>query len=179
MLIRVPKDKCPFINSLCTWLPDWSVQDQNLCTKMQLSTTRVNFTNASVSQFNYVKFLSKFRSSHKDVHDLNTILGLHSVDLLHYDIISANDPLLKPEHQSFCKNKHINTLVPFVHPNTLKCKVEKCSQWYKCVILHLKYDGYVIKVCSDLRTGTMEFYTQANSFMIYLDGSKWNSESGY
>lgn len=143
---------------------------------MQLSTSRVNFTNTSVSQFNYVKFLSKFRSSRKDVHDLNTILGLHYVDLSHYDIISDDDPLLKHEHQPSCQSKNINSLVPFLHPKKLKFKVEKNPQWHKCVVLHVKRNGYVMEISCDLRTRTMDLYTQANSYSMlysYLNGSKW------
>lgn len=141
---------------------------------MQLSTNRVNFTNSSVSQFNYVKFLSKFRSSHKDVHDLNTILGLHSaVDISDYDIISDVNVLLEPKYKrAIWQNKNSKSLVPFVSRKKLKFYGEKYCQWYKCVILFVKNEDFVVEISCDLKTRTMKLYTSAKGYILHYKESK-------
>lgn len=141
---------------------------------MQLSTNRVNFTNTSVSQFNYVKFLSKFRSSrHRDVQDIKTILGLHSEDLSYYDIISVAGAIIKPKYQrALSKYKNNKSIVPFVSSKKLKFYVEKCFLWYQCVIVVVKRDGFVTEISCDLKTRTMKLCTKAESCVIRLKGNK-------
>lgn len=117
---------------------------------MQLSTNRVNFTTASVAQFNYMKFLSQFRSKDKkDVQDIVTILGLHTDDVATFDKFYISD-YAAPKYYCVLENRTRQSLVPYV-TKKLSFNIEKTSKWFH-VIIDINPN---IKMECDLRTATL------------------------
>lgn len=136
---------------------------------MQLSTSRVNFTNTSVSQLNYVKFLSK-RSSQKGVQDIVTILGLHTDDATTFCVTNTSEEKLCLVHA--VEKIHYWSLVPY-HPKQLKYNFIRPSEWFKTVLLVENHSNYVTRIECDLRSGTIDVVLSQkdNSFKILFRNS--------
>ncbi|VVC98382.1 unnamed protein product [Leptidea sinapis] len=105
---------------------------------MQLSTSRVKFTNSSISQFNYVKFLCKYQSKRKGIQDIVTILGLHSDNVASFDrdFLGVSSGVLKRKKES--------TLMVYVSKK-LRFNFARTSKWFVIVLngecgAQLEYD---------------------------------------
>lgn len=94
---------------------------------MQLSTNRVNFTTTTVAQFNYMKFLSQFRSKDKkDVQNIVTILGLHTDDVAIFDISECEYE--EPKQCSALESRVFKSLIPYV-TKKLSFNLSRNSNW--------------------------------------------------
>lgn len=146
---------------------------------MQLSTNRVNFTNSSVAQFNYVTFLSQFRSRRKGVQDIGNIVRLHNDDfaLLKAEV-SPKIKLLRAVSKCLINNR---ALVLYVPPKKLKMFAPKTMQWYRFQMLVLKRENYKVHLECDLKISVMVIKVLINSeanvlCTIYVPRSSLTSE---
>ncbi|XP_075974205.1 formin protein cappuccino isoform X2 [Anticarsia gemmatalis] len=121
---------------------------------MQLSTNRVNFTNTSVAQFNYVTFLSQFRSRKKGVQDIGSVLRLHNDD---FALMSAGfAPKIKFQRavsKCFPSNR---ALVVYVPQKKLTMNVPKSLQWYRFVMFVLNRENQKIQIECDMKMSVIE-----------------------
>ncbi|XP_068632499.1 uncharacterized protein [Battus philenor] len=104
---------------------------------MQLGTSRVNFTNSSITHFNYVKLLNKHQSAESGVHNILTLLGLHSDDLTYVDF---NTKVRRVRRKLFRKSppaKHYKELIPYDRKK-MTINIDKTWRWFRIVILTLK-----------------------------------------
>lgn len=124
---------------------------------MQLSTNRVNFTNASVAQFNYVKFLSQFRSRKNGVQDIGNILRLHNNGFALKGGFTTKVKFRRAVSKCLHKNR---ALVLYVAQKKLIMKIPKCLQWYRFVILVLIGENHKILIEFDIKMSmiTINFY---------------------
>lgn len=132
---------------------------------MQISTSRVNFTNSSVAHFNYVKFLGQHRSAEKGVQDIVTILGLHTDEItINTGLVSAARRFRSASRRS---RKRDWVLVAL---NTLRFKIERSSQWCRSVIITMKSERQRVKVECDLAIGVMTMeYEITSSYVISIE----------
>lgn len=121
--------------------------------KMQLSTNRVNFTSASISQLNYAKFLCKSGSTQKGIEDIVTILGLHRDNFSREKRLNVVSRRLRSTARRL-RNK--GALVPFVPPKNVKFNFEKPVSWYIVVVFALYNENCEIQLMCDLRTGVLK-----------------------
>ncbi|CAH2076213.1 unnamed protein product, partial [Iphiclides podalirius] len=66
---------------------------------MQLATSRVHFTSSSIAQCNYVRLLNKHQSAERGIHNIVTLLGLHSEDLTYLDFDTKLSSFFKVDNQ--------------------------------------------------------------------------------
>ncbi|XP_026732319.1 formin-2-like isoform X2 [Trichoplusia ni] len=123
---------------------------------MQLSTNRVNFTNSTVAQFNYVEFLSQYRSRRRGTHNYGNILRLHNDDVASSVVETESSTKIK-FHRFLSKClKYKRALVLYVPPKKLTTKVPKTSQWYRYVIFVLYKGNQIILVQCDIKMLSIE-----------------------
>lgn len=120
---------------------------------MQLSTNRVNFTNNSVAQFNYVTFLSQFRSRRKGLQDIGNIVRLHNDD---FALLKAEvSPKYKLLQTSKCV-KNDRALVLYVRQKKLRLNATKHLQWYRFQMFVLNSENHKVHIECDLIMAAME-----------------------
>lgn len=115
---------------------------------MQLSTNRVNFTNTSVAQFNYVTFLSHFRSRKKGVQDIGNIVRLHNDGYTTLKGFSLKTKFQRAVSKCLEKNRAV---VLYVR-RKLRINVPQDLQWYRFVIFVLNKGNEKIVFECDMRT---------------------------
>lgn len=116
--------------------------------KMQLSTSRVNFTSSSVAHFNYVRFLSK-RGSINGISDIATVLGLHSENF------TKSFPFILSKKLRRLSRSFKNTCTVIVHvpSKKLKINIRKSKKWFSFIVVALNKKYIRIEIECDLRTG--------------------------
>ncbi|KAI8422362.1 hypothetical protein MSG28_006223 [Choristoneura fumiferana] len=118
---------------------------------MQLSTNRVNFTNSSIAQFNYVKFLSKHRDTQDGINDIVTILGLHTEEHTAFEtefkFTSKSDPVIIDIVNT---NKELMVYEPKKQPS-ITFFYDIPVQWFRYTMFVLNGEKRRIKVKSDVR----------------------------
>ncbi|XP_013179598.1 PREDICTED: formin-2 isoform X2 [Papilio xuthus] len=121
---------------------------------MQLATSRVNFTNSSVAQYNYVKLLNKPNSAERGVHNIVTVLGLHSDD---FALVDFDTKVKRARRKLFRKTQLLDddrTLVPYVR-KTLTINMDRAVEWFRIVIFNTKRKFCETLVEWDMRSGVI------------------------
>lgn len=130
---------------------------------MQLSTNRVNFTNSTVAQFNYVEFLSQFRSRRRGTHNYGNILRLHNDDVAFSAVETESSTKIKFQHVLSKCLKYKRALVLYVPPKNLTSNIPKSSQWYRYVIFVLYKRNQIILVQCNLKMLSIEIQVYLRS----------------
>lgn len=141
---------------------------------MQLSTTRVNFTNASVAQFNYVTFLSQFRSRRKGVQDIGNIVRLHNDDFALLTAEVSPKTKFRRAVSKCLKNNH--ALVVYVPRKRLTMNVPKPLQWYRFVMFVLNRENHKMQIECDMKTSAIviQVYIQSETTILCTVNVKKN-----
>lgn len=144
---------------------------------MQLSTNRVNFTNSSIAQFNYVKFLNKHRDTQEGINDIVTILGLHTEEHTAFEteikFTSKSDPLIL---NTVNANKKLIVYVPKKEPS-INFLYNIPVQWFRYTMYVLNGERRRIKFKSDVRKVVLVIeYIEKCSILYTVHASTLSSQ---
>lgn len=129
---------------------------------MQLATSRVNFTNSSVAQYNYVKLLNKPNSAERGVHNILTVLGLHSDDFALVDLDTKVRRARRKFYRKTTLLENDRTLVPYVR-KTMTINMDRAVEWFRIVIFNTKRKFCETLVEWDMRSGVIKVAIRRDS----------------
>lgn len=127
---------------------------------MQLSTNRVNFTQSSVAQFNYARFLTKSSSTQKGIADIVTVLGVHSDG---FPVLDKSLSVISRLETKIRKSGKNRAVVLFVPPKKVRFKIYRPESWFQLELTHVKlYCGHIYYECN-FRTGEIMCFFKNNT----------------
>lgn len=121
--------------------------------KMQLSTSRMNFTTSSVAQFNYVQFVNKFRSSRKNFQDIVTVLGLHTDDIQILNLEELKEKRVR--HNLVSKREKRNLDLVLYRVKKMTFQIRKTALWFRIAFIAINQPGYSFKIIYDLKMASI------------------------